>query len=267
MLDEMVTSKYQEVEAAKARLSLAELQRRVAGHLAERNFAEVLRAPGKLSLIAELKRKSPSRGMLRERFDPVSLAQTLEGAGAAALSVLTDERYFGGHLEFLRDVKQFTELPVLRKDFIVDPYQMYEAALYQADAVLLIVRILTEELLGQCLQVAETLGIEPLVEVHNEQELSVALAAGARVIGINHRDLGTFTMDPTLSARLVPRIPAGKIIVAESGIQTADDLQRLQRLGVHAVLIGEALMTVPDPAAKVRELFGRVGIEEGNGKQ
>ena len=263
MLDDIVMSKYQEVEAAKARLPLEELQRRVEHHLAERNFGKALQVPGKLSLIAELKRKSPSRGMLRERFDPVSLAQALEGAGAAALSVLTDEMYFGGSLDFLRDVKQFTEVPVLRKDFIVDPYQIYEASFYQADAVLLIVRVLTEEVLVQCLQVADALGLEPLVEVHNEQELSVALAAGAHVIGINHRDLHTFTIDPTLSERLVPRMPAGKIIVAESGIQTAEDIQRLQRLGVHAVLIGEALMTAPDPVTKVRELFGTVWLPEG----
>lgn len=255
MLDDIVMSKYQEVEAAKAQLPLEEIQHRVGSYLAERSFGKALTVPGKLSLIAELKRKSPSRGMLRERFDPVSLAQTLQEAGASALSVLTDEIYFGGHLDFLRDAKQFTEIPVLRKDFIVDAYQIYQSAIYLADAVLLIVRVLTEEVLAQCLQAAETLGIEPLVEVHNESELSTALAAGAHVIGINHRDLRTFTIDPTLCERLISRIPAGKVIVAESGIQTAEDIRRLQRLGVHAVLIGEALMTSPDPAAKVRELF------------
>ncbi len=255
MLDDIVMSKREEIEAAKGRLPLEELKERMAHHIAERNVRRALTVPGKLSLIAELKRKSPSKGMLRERFDPVHLAQTLQEAGAAALSVLTDETYFGGSLDFLRDAKQFTELPVLRKDFIIDPYQIYEAAFYGADAVLLIVRILTEELLSECLQVADRVGLEPLVEVHAFPELKCALSAGAHVIGINHRDLRTFAIDPTLSEQLVPQIPAGKLIVAESGIQTAEDVQRMKRIGVHAVLIGEALMLAPDPAVKIRELF------------
>ena len=255
MLDDIVRHKREEVEAAKARLPLEELQARVVHRLVERSFRRALNVPGKLSLIAELKRKSPSQGMLRERFDPVSLAQTLQAAGAAALSVLTDEAYFGGHLDFLRDAKQFTEIPALRKDFIVDPYQVYESVLYEADAVLLIVRVLPSDTLADCLQAADRLGLEPFVEVHSEDELHAALGAGAHVIGINHRDLRTFRLDPGLSERLIPRIPAGKLIVAESGLQTAEEVARMKRLGVHAVLIGEALMTAPDPAAKVRELF------------
>jgi indole-3-glycerol phosphate synthase len=257
MLDDIVMTKQQEVESAKREVPLEDLQARLTGHLADRNFRKALVRAGRLTLIAELKRKSPSKGMLRERFDPVSLAQTLEGAGASALSVLTDEAYFGGHLEFLRDAKQFTELPVLRKDFIVDPYQVYEAAFYGADAVLLIVRILEEEHLTACLQAADVVGMEPLVEVHGEDDLKVALRCGAGVIGINHRDLRTFQLDPALAERLVPKIPAGKVIVAESGIQTPEDVARMQGLGVHALLIGEALMTAPDPAAKVKELFGK----------
>ena len=255
MLDDIVLSKQQEVEAAKDRLPFDDLKAHLASHFTERSFRKALQAPGQLTLIAELKRKSPSKGMLRERFDPVHLAQTMQGAGAAALSVLTDETYFGGHLDFLRDVKQFTEIPVLRKDFVIDPYQVYESAYYQADAVLLIVRLLTEEQLIQCMQAADVLGLEPLVEVHALEELKLALSVGAHVIGINHRDLKTFQIDPALSERLVPKIPSGKLIVAESGIQTAQDVQRMKQLGVHALLIGEALMTAPDPAAKIRELF------------
>ena len=234
------------------------LKMRLAGHLAERGFRNALTQPGKLHLIAELKRKSPSRGMLRERFDPVSLAQQLADVGASALSVLTDEKFFGGHLEFLKDVQLFVDVPVLRKDFIVDPYQVYEAAWAQADAVLLIVKVLTEEERQQCLVVADTLGMDALVEVHNEEELKIALGVGAGIIGINHRDLNTFELQPDVATRLVPKIPNGKCIVAESGIQTREDLQRLKALGVHAVLIGEALMVAPDPAAKVRELFAGV---------
>ncbi len=255
MLDDIVMSKQAEVEAAKTRLPFDDLKSRLMSHLAERSFRKAVTVPDKLSLVAELKRKSPSKGMLRERFDPVHLAQSLQEAGAAALSVLTDEPYFGGHLDFLRDAKQFTEVPVLRKDFIIDPYQVYEAAFYGADAVLLIVRVLAEEHLVDCLQAADRLGVDALVEVHSEDELKVALGVGAGVIGINHRDLRTFTIDQNLSERLLPRIPAGKTVVAESGIQTAADVQRMKRLGVHAVLVGEALMTAPDPSAKVKELF------------
>jgi len=176
---------------------------------------------------------------------------------AAALSVLTDEAYFGGHLDFLRDAKQFTEVPVLRKDFIIDPYQVFEAALYEADAVLLIARVLPEPSLAECLQAAEALAIDPLVEVHSADEVRIASRVGARLLGINHRDLGTFQMDPDLTERLLPMAPAGSVIVAESGIQTAEDVARMKRLGVHAILVGEALMVAPDPAAKLRELLAR----------
>ena len=255
LLDEILQSKRAEVEAAKRRLPLERLQARVAQHRSERSLREALTAAPRPALIAELKRKSPSKGMLRERFDPVSLAQTLEAAGAAALSILTDEPHFGGHLTFLRDARQFTSLPVLRKDFLLDPYQIYESAHHQADAILLIVRVLTPSSLGMCLQAAEGLGLEALVEVHEEEELAVALRAGARIIGINHRDLSTFRIDTSLTERLVRRIPAGTLIVAESGLQTAEDVRRMRDLGVHALLIGEALMIAPDPAAKIRELF------------
>ncbi len=255
MLDEIVATKDAEVEQAKARLPLESLQAQLAHHLAERSFRKAINRPGRLALIAELKRKSPSKGMLRERFDPVHLAQAMAEAGASALSVLTDEHYFGGHLDFLRDAKQFTEVPVLRKDFIVDPYQVYEAAFHGADAVLLIVRILTEERLIACMQAADRLGMEPLVEVHSKNELKLALSVGAAVIGINHRDLKTFQMQPTLTEELRPHVPSSKLIVAESGIQTPEDVQRMKALNVHAVLIGEALMTAPDPAAKIQELF------------
>ena len=255
LLDDILQTKQQEVDAAKGELPFEELKARTANHQTERNFRKALQAPGTLRLIAELKRKSPSRGMLRERFDPVSLAQNMERAGAAALSVLTDEQYFGGSLDFLKDVKVFTEVPVLRKDFIVDPYQVHEAAVHGADAVLLIVRILSDDVLAACMQAADRLGLEPLVEVHSAEELRNALSVGAGVIGINHRDLSTFQIQPTLTEELVPMIPAGKVIVAESGLQSPEDVRRMKSLGVHAVLIGEALMTAPDPAAKVKELL------------
>lgn len=256
ILDDILTAKRQEIEAAKRRLPFEELKTRVHRSSTPHRFREALAHSGKsLALIAELKRKSPSKGMLRERFDPVSLAQQLEEAGASALSVLTDERFFGGNLEILRDVKQFVEIPVLRKDFILEAYQIYEAAYFQADAVLLIVQVLTDNDLSQFLRLVETLGLDALVEVHTEQDLARALRSETTLIGINHRDLRTFEMDHETTARLIPKIPHGTLIVAESGIQTHEDVTRLQALGVHAVLIGESLMTAPDVTAKVRELF------------
>ena len=258
ILDEILAHKREEIAAAKQRVPLEELERRVRGRRASRGFRAALADSGQRpALIAELKRKSPSRGMLRERFDPVRLAQELQEAGASALSVLTDERFFGGSLEFLRDVAQFTEIPVLRKDFIIDPYQIYEAAFHQADAVLLIVQVLTDAQLAHFVTLASQFGMDALVEVHSEADLERALKADAHLIGINHRDLTTFTMHPDTTQRLVPRIPAGRVIVAESGVQSRDDIARLARLGVHAVLVGEALMTAPDVAAKARELLGR----------
>ena len=258
MIAKILNSKQQEVEAAKRQLPFGELKARVAHHEATRSFRQAIAQPGKLSLIAELKRKSPSKGMLRERFDPVSLAQTLQGAGASALSVLTDEPYFGGHVDFLRDVQQFTEIPVLRKDFLIDEYQLYQSAFYGADAVLLIARVLSQTQLRDYVQTAEAVGVEPLVEIHAEAEIERALACGADMIGINTRDLDTFQMQPQLVQQLLPRIPRDKTIIAESGLQTAEEVVQLKHLGVQAVLIGEALMTAPDAAAKVRELFHRV---------
>ena len=255
MLDDIVLTKEREVAEAKNRVPTDALRERVKHRTAERDFRKAIAVNGKLSLIGELKRRSPSKGTLRERFDPVSLAQEIQDAGAAALSVLTDEFYFGGHVDFLKDVKDFTDIPVLRKDFIVDPYQVYESAFYGADAILLIVRVLTGDTLLSCMQAADEVGIEPLVEVHSEAELKTAVNAGARIIGINHRDLKTFKIDPTLTQTLMPKVPSGKIIVAESGLQTAEGVQQMKTLGVHAVLIGEALMTAPSPKDKIKELF------------
>lgn len=256
ILDEILAHKRREIAQAKLRLPLEALWRRVKGRRAARSFRQALVRPRPaLALIAELKRTSPSRGVLRERFDPVSLAQQMQEAGASALSVLTDEKFFGGSLEILRDVHQFTEIPTLRKDFILDPYQIYEALEAQADAVLLIVQALTVQQLVELLQAAGTVGMDAVVEVHAESELDTALEAGAGIIGINHRDLRTFTMDMTLVERLTPQIPDGKIVIAESGVQTPQDLQRMKAFGVHAVLIGEALMTAPDVGAKIRELL------------
>ena len=256
LLDEIVAHKREEVIVAQRALPLAELARRLTHHQRGRDFIGALRQSGRLALIAELKRQSPSRGMLRERFDPIEIAQTYQAGGASALSVLTDTRYFGGQLSFLRDIKDFTELPVLRKDFILDEYQIYESAHAAADAVLLIARLLAPGPLRRLVALAHALQLDVLAEVHAEAELDAVLAAGCQLIGINHRDLDTLAIDPELSERLVPQIPPECIIVAESGLHTRADVERMRALGVHAVLIGEAFMESADIAATMRELMG-----------
>lgn len=255
LLDEIIHSKHAEVAEAKQRLPLDKLQQTVAAYRSERSFKHALQSGPPIRLIAELKRKSPSKGMLRERFDPIFLAQEMQESGAHALSVLTDEPFFGGSLQFLRSVKQFTDIPLLRKDFVVDMYQIYEAAAFQADAVLLLACILDDAQITECLKTAASLGMDALVEIHNDEELQRALDCGAEIVGINHRDLRTFEMHMGLTERLVPKIPKDRVIVAESGIHNAEDVKRMRELGANALLIGESLMTAPQVGKKIRELF------------
>ena len=255
VLDAIVARKKVDLENGVVQRSIAEV--RSAAELATpaRELAATPSVSG-VRLVAEIKRQSPSRGVIRERFDPVTIAQTYQECAAAALSILTDTRYFGGQLSFLRDVKAFTELPILRKDFIIDEYQIYESAQAAADAILLIARLLPAETLKRFVALAGKLQLDVLAEVHNETELDAVLHAGCRIIGINHRDLDTLQMDPTLSQRLVPRVPKTYTVVAESGLHTRADVERMRALGVDAVLIGEAFMESPDIAATVRELMG-----------
>jgi len=260
VLQEIVAHKRREVAAARTRLPLRALEERLAGAPPVRPFAHALRGPG-LRLIAEIKARSPSRGPLREGLDPVALARDYVRAGAAAISVLTDERYFGGSLAHLAAVRWALPQgpPLLRKDFIVDPYQVYEARAHGADAVLLIAACLGEGELRELLALSRALGMDALVEVHDEEELGRALGAGASLVGINNRDLRTFRVDLGTTARLRPLIPPQVTVVAESGIQTPEDVAHMAALGVHALLVGEALVTAPDPAARARQLLQ--GIE------
>jgi indole-3-glycerol phosphate synthase len=209
-----------------------------------------------LNVIAELKKASPSAGLIRADFDPVALAKSLEAAGAAALSVLTEEEFFQGDLKYMRDARAAVGLPVLRKDFIVDPWQVWEARATDADSFLLIVAALDDTLLGQLLTLGRELGMEPLVEVHTSEELSRALAAGARIIGVNNRDLRTLEVRVETSVELIEAIPDECIAVCESGLRTGADLARLRSAGFDAFLIGEHLMAQPDPAAALRALVG-----------
>lgn len=224
-----------------------------------RDFAAALRRPsGDVpNIIAEVKRASPSKGIIREDFNPVEIAKTYESAGAAAMSVLTDEKFFQGHLSYLTECRSATSLPTIRKDFIIDSFQIREAREAGADAILLIVAILSEQQLMSFQEEAQKLGMSVLVEVHNEAELETALSAGARIVGINNRDLNTFTVDLETTFRLIPLIPEDKIIVSESGIRTYDDLRKLSDTGVHAALIGETFMRADDPGRKLLELMGR----------
>lgn len=254
MIEQLISGAREGVEERRQRIPQSDLESQLPGRGEDRPFSEALVRPG-LSLIAEFKRRSPSAG---EIASPAIAEQVgaYERGGAAALSVLTDERHFGGALEDLRAARAACHLPILRKDFIVDPYQLYEAAVNGADAVLLIVRALDDRALREMYAEARGLDLDCLVEVHDADELERALETDADVIGINNRDLNEGTVDVSTLYELMPDVPAGKTVVAESGISQRAELEELDRVGVDAVLIGEALMTAADPEAKARELAG-----------
>jgi len=255
-MDQLIAGAQEGVEARRADLSQADLETRLSARRDDRPFNEALTRPG-LSLIAEFKRRSPSAGALApESIDLAAQVAAYERGGAAALSVLTDERHFGGSLADLRAARAACDLPIIRKDFIVDPYQLYEAAVNGADAVLLIVAALSDRDLRSLYQEARSIDLDCLVEVHDAEELERALEAGAEVIGVNNRNLDDMSVDIGTTYELMPDVPAGKTVVAESGISGREELAELDRVGVDAVLIGGALMTSSDPEAKVRELTG-----------
>ncbi len=255
ILDEIVAHKRRDVERAKTVLSADELAERARATADPvRRFRSTLLAAPRPRVIAEIKRRSPSRGEIRSDFDPVACAQAYADAGAAAISVLTDERYFGGRLEYLEAVRRAIPLPLLRKDFIVDPYQVDEARAGGADAVLLIVAALTPAELRALRIRAAGLGLDALVEVHDAGQLEAALAAGADLIGINNRDLRTFEVDLGVTERLAAAIPEGVVAVAESGIFSAGDVERLEAAGAQAFLVGEALMREEDIGVALRRL-------------
>jgi indole-3-glycerol phosphate synthase len=255
ILDRIVAVKHAEVRALRGRAS--ELRGRAADAPRPRGFAAALRRPGEARLLAEVKLRSPSAGEIRPGADPVAVARAYEAGGAAALSVLTDRDFFGGRLDFLVRVRDAVQLPVLRKDFVVDALQLHEARAAGADAVLLIARILPDPLLGELHAAARELGMDALVEVHQAEELERALAAGATLVGVNNRDLATFTTDLGLSEALAAGVPAAVVLVAESGIRTAGDVERMGAAGFDAVLVGESLMRQPDLAAAAAALTGR----------
>jgi indole-3-glycerol phosphate synthase len=253
MIETLVDAARAGVEQRQRQLPLEELGTQLPDRHEGRPFDEALTRPG-LSLIAEFKRRSPSAGEIRPGATPGEMAAAYEAGGAAALSVLTDEPHFGGSYDDLRAARAACELPILQKDFVVDPYQLYEAAANGADAILLIVAALSDSDLASLFDVATGLDLDALVEVHNEEELERALKVDADVLGINNRNLDDFSVDVQRTFELITDVPAGKTVVSESGIAERETLEELERVGVDAVLIGEALMRADDPEAKVREL-------------
>ena len=253
ILEEILAHKRAEVTARKRDVPLSALRERPLYHEPRRGFRRALARTPPPAVIAELKRASPSRGVIRADYDPAAHARGYAAAGAAALSVLTDERFFGGALEHLAAARAATPLPCLRKDFLCDPYQVEEARAWGADAVLLIVAACTPELHRALVGAAAEADLDVLVEVHTEAELGWAVEAGARLIGVNNRDLATFTVALETTERLAARVPRDAILVAESGIRTPADVRRMTTAGAHGVLVGEAFMERPDPGAALAE--------------
>jgi indole-3-glycerol phosphate synthase len=261
ILAEILATKEGEVAAARARRPQAEVERAALAAAPPRSLATALaRAAGEpVRVIAEVKRASPSAGPIRPDADPAAIAREYAAAGAAAISILTDESYFDGHLGFLAAARAAVDVPLLRKDFIVDPYQIAEARAAGADAVLLIVAALDDHRLAALIAEAGRFGMDALVEIHAGDEAMRALHAGAGIIGVNHRNLATFEVDTSLSAALRPHIPPAVIMVGESGIASAADVRRLGAAGVDAVLVGERLMRARSPGAALAELLEGAG--------
>ena len=267
ILDEILAHKRTEVAARKARVPEAAVAERARAAPPARDFRTALTGHG-VAIIAEIKRQSPARGALRLDMDAPTMARAYQAAGASAISVLTDERYFKGSDADLVAVRAAVDVPVLRKDFVVDPYQVYEARALGADAVLLIVRALARDEIVELGALAHSLGMAALVEAHTAEEIATALDAGASLLGINNRDLTRMVVDVATTERLRPLVPSGVTLVSESGIRSADDIARLRAIGVDAALVGEALVTAPDAGELLSAMLaaGRVELEASAGR-
>jgi indole-3-glycerol phosphate synthase len=254
ILDKIIGTKKEEVAQLKKQTTVSALEKIIVRLEPCRDFRQAISSED-CNIIAEVKCASPSRGRLIADFDPVRIAGVYEQNGAAAISVLTDEKYFAGHKNYLTQIRQKVKLPLLRKDFIIDPLQIYETRAIGADAILLIVHVLGKRL-TEFILLSREVGLSPLVEVHTEEELELALATDAEIIGINNRNLDTFVSDIETSRKLRAQIPADKIVVAESGIMTRIDIELLMQANINAFLIGEALITAPDIGEKLRAFKG-----------
>ncbi len=257
ILQRILQTKREEVADRSRRTDLPSIRAAALDQPAARGFAQQVldRSAGGTAVIAEVKKASPSAGVIREDFRPAEIAASYEGAGAACLSVLTDEQYFQGSDSYLQQARDACSLPVLRKDFMVDPWQVHESRALGADCILLIVAALPRGLLQELDGLAREVGLDVLVEVHNEEEMEDALSTGAGLVGVNNRDLHTFTTDLGTSERLVKMVPGSRTMVTESGIHTVQDVERMRASGIHAFLVGEAFMRSPDPGAALQQLF------------
>jgi indole-3-glycerol phosphate synthase len=258
ILDEILEQKRREVADARQRRPFSELEQQLALAPPVRGFLKALQVATPPALIAEVKKASPSAGLIRPDFDPVDIAKLYESAGAACLSVLTDEKYFQGHLDYLRDIRQTVSIPVMRKEFIIDRYQIAEARLAGADCVLLIAECLDDALMQDLYDYARGLGMDVLIELYDVENVSRVLATGTQLLGINNRDLRTFVTSLEHTFRVKQLIPDDVLLVSESGIATHADVVRLREGGVGAVLVGESLMRKPDVTVAVQELMGRL---------
>ncbi len=255
VLDEIVEHKRVEVKLAKSRVSAVELSAQVADLPATRGFARAIEQAEDMALIAEVKKASPSAGLIRADFDPVALAKTYVQHGATCLSVLTDERFFQGSLDYLKQIRRAVDVPLLRKEFVIDPYQILEARVAGADAILLIAECLSQSLMEELFGKATELGLDTLIELHDEEHLDRVLSIGSKLVGINNRNLKTMVTDLQQTERLAARIPAEVLLVGESGIRTRTDVDRLKLAGARAILVGESLMKQPDVGAAVEALM------------
>jgi indole-3-glycerol phosphate synthase len=259
ILNDILLQKRKDLDELKQRMPQARLQRIIekAGRPQPRSFRNALLSTRHLNIIAELKKASPSEGVLRENFQPLRIASLYEYAGACAISVLTEPHFFKGRPSYLKTVRQVTRLPLLRKDFLFEPFQLYETAILEADAFLLIASILSEKELQDMIELGKALGMDALVEVHSDSELKKAVDAGATIIGINNRDLKTLKVDPDRAQHLIPHIPRGTAIVIESGLSSHEELLKYRSLGANAFLIGSTLMRSKDIVATLHKLLGK----------
>lgn len=257
ILDEMIEERKKTIEILKEKTTIEMLERNIeSSHIKHYSFKKALKNQSKkLNIIAEVKKASPSKGLICKDFNYLEIAKAYEKGQAAALSVLTEPKYFKGKNEYLTAIKEIVHLPILRKDFIIDPFQIYEAKAIGADAILLIVAALSSNQLKAYLKLAKSLELDVLVETHDEKEVAIALEAEAEIIGVNNRDLKTFKVNLEISERLRKHIPKDKVFVAESGVHTLEDIRRLKELPVNAVLIGESVVKVADPVSKLQEFI------------
>ena len=257
ILDEIIANKKEELAGTKRQTPFPDIKSKAVNAEPTRGFEKALSSPGDIRLIAEVKKASPSKGIIREDFDPIKIARTYEESGASCLSVLTEKKFFQGELEYLGRIRNVVNVPLLRKDFIIDEYQIHEARAAGADAILLIAACLEQQQIEDYMGIARLLGLDVLVESHTYKELDKTMRAGATLVGINNRDLATFTVSLQTTLDLVKDIPDDRIVVSESGIKTRDDVVRLHQAGVDAVLVGESLMRENDIGKKVKELLGK----------